>query len=159
MIDIGAGERNPCADFSAILSVQGVITVTNVTSSVMGRRSSVFLGAGEALLATLNRNGGDASTRWGFFAEVKGTGALKVFFGEAEIPVEVTAADGKKAMDYTAADTTALRLAYEGEDGGAEMSCFVSRAEVNIAVVLVRRGDAVAVCAAPCPIPARLPGP
>lgn len=131
-IDIGAGEHNPCEEFSAILSAHGAVTVTNATPNVVGKDETLEIGADEAVFATLNKNGDAAMTQWGFFAEVKGDGVLKAYFGDSVNPVEVTKADGKKAIGYAAADETALRVVYEGEDGAAEIGHFVNRTEVTI---------------------------
>ena len=134
-VDIGCYERNPCDDFSALLSAQGAVTVTNVTPFVVGDTNAqvVVVGTNQTLLATLNRFGESGLTTWKFFAEVKGSGTLKIYFGDAEDPQEtVVEADGKIEVSYAAADSTALRLVYEGTDGAAEVCQFANHRSVKI---------------------------
>ena len=132
-VDIGCYEHNPCADFSAVLSPDGAIAVTNVSSLVTGLVDSVSIGTNQVLRGTLELY--DASeTTWSFFAEVKGTGSLKVYFADGDEPGRtLTASDGLAEVTYTAAATTGLRLVYEGTYGAAEVGRFSNATRVLIA--------------------------
>ena len=133
MVDVGCYEHNPCADFSPVLSPDGAITVTNVTSFVTGAVDRVVLCANAELKGTLELYDA-AETMWSFFATVNGTGSLNVHFAESDEPGRtVTAADGTVEVKYTAAAATGIRLVYEGADGAAEVSRFSNATHVSIA--------------------------
>ena len=133
LVDVGCYEHNPCADFSQVLSPDGAVTVTEVTSYVTSCVDRVSIGANEMLQGTLNLF--DASTTmWSFFAEVKGTGALKVYFADAAEPSQTVTATGEPVeVKYTADEATGLKLVYEGGDGVAEVSRFTNVTRVSIA--------------------------
>ena len=132
--DVGCYEYDPRGDYTDALCVQdGAMEVTAATPMVIGAENFVSIGTNQTLAVTLLKNGDAATTAWAFYATVEGTGTLELYFGDEATPSQtVTAADGKKRIDYSAADSTALRLVYAGEDGAAEVSQFCNRTEVTI---------------------------
>ena len=131
--DIGCYESDPCPVFSSLLSPDGVLTVTNVTGFVTGCVDRVSIGANQVLTGTLALYD-SSETLWSFFAEVKGSGTLKVYFGDAAEPERtVTAGDGLVEVTHTAAAATGLKLVYVGDDGEAQVSRFMNATRVSIA--------------------------
>ena len=107
--------------------------MTNVTSFVTGCVDRVSIGANQVLTGTLALHD-SSETLWSFFAEVKGSGTLKVYFGDdAEPERTVTAGDGLIEVTHTAAAATGLKLVYVGDDGEAQVSRFMNATRVSIA--------------------------
>jgi len=141
--DIGASEYNPTGEVSQVLSQEGAVAVTNVSSTVVCLEDYVSIGPGGKLAGVLNMSESETPTTWSFVAEVKGAGTLNVFFGDdAEPTNSLTSADGQVEVQYSGSSPTGVRLVYDGEDGSAEVRDF-SRDTV-LSIVATEGGLAVA---------------
>jgi len=131
--DIGAYEYNPTGEVSQVLSPEGAVAVTNVSSTVVCLEDSVSIGPGGKLAGVLNISESETPTTWSFVAEVKGAGTLNVFFGDdAEPTNSLTSADGQVEVQYSGSSPTGVRLVYDGEDGSAEVRDFTKDTVLSI---------------------------
>lgn len=130
--DIGCHEYNFLGEFSDILSKDGVIVVTNATGFVTGCVDCVSIGTNQMMKGTLELYG-DSETLWSFNALVRGSGTFTVYLDDAVSPYcTLTADDGMIEITYSAAETTGIRLVYEGGEGAAEVSRFANATRLSI---------------------------
>lgn len=138
-IDLGCAEFDVRSELSTELNNGEsalCAVVTNVTTLVEAGEKCVLLPMGEEMDVRLQLSEGRETDDFQFKASVTGSGTLSVYRTDAQAPLAVvTAADGEKAVDFSAGAGEGLRFVTTGSDGTATVRAFAyRRAYVNLDV-------------------------